>query len=121
VGGAVTGEIEVAEVDKPVVRQSFTLITEQHPLAGAMGTGSLGLFAVAYVESGLRTLRRGHRRPSVRVTAIPLGALFGLALWVFMSVLTTHELSPLYGPACGTAGSIAALCIVFATERSARY
>jgi serine/threonine-protein kinase len=122
VGGAVTGEVRWARPGQPDAVQEFTLITQQHPLASAMGTGSLllGLFAVAYVESTVRTLRRGYRRPSARYTALPLGALFGLAVWMFVSVMTQHELSLVYGLGCGLAGAVAASCFVLATERSSR-
>ncbi|MET0136622.1 MAG: serine/threonine protein kinase, partial [Kibdelosporangium sp.] len=61
---------------------------------------------------------RGHRRRSARYTALPLGALFGLAAWLFISVMTGHELSLLYGVGCGLAGALAASCFVVATERS---
>ena len=58
VGGAVT-----ATVTADGTSQTFTLVTQQHPLASALGAGSLilALFALAYLESGLRTIRNGHR------------------------------------------------------------
>jgi hypothetical protein len=122
IGGAVTGEVRFARPDSTQVVQEFTLRTSQHPLASAMGTGSLllGLFALAYVESTVRTLRRGYRRPSARYTALPLGALFGLAVWLFISVLTDHEVSAAYGLGCGLAGALAAFFLVLATERFVR-
>jgi serine/threonine-protein kinase len=121
VGGAVTGEVQWTRPDGSAVVQEFTLLTQQHPLASAMGTGSLllGLFALAYLESTLRTLRRGYRRPAARYTSSILGILFGFAAWVFISVMAVHEPSPLYGIACAAAGAIAAFCLVLATERSA--
>jgi serine/threonine-protein kinase len=122
VGGAVTGELRWQRPDKPEAVQKFTVVTDQHPLASAMGTGSLllGLFALAYVESTARTLRRGYRRPAARYTALPLGALFGLAAWMFISVMTGHELSLYFGIGSGIAGAVAASCALIATERASR-
>jgi hypothetical protein len=119
VGGAVTGEVRWTRPGEGEVVQEFTLLTQQHPLASAMGTGSLllGLFALAYLESTVRTLRRGYRRPAARYTSLPLGALFGLATWLFISVMTGHEVSLGYGLGCALAGAIAACCLVLATER----
>ncbi|SDM72712.1 serine/threonine-protein kinase [Allokutzneria albata] len=120
VGGAVTGEVRWERPGQQDAVQTFTVFTKQYPLASAMGAGSLvlGLFALAYVESTVRTLRRGYRRPSARYTALPLGALFGLALWTFVSVMTQHELALGYGLVCALAGAVAASCFVVATERS---
>src|SRR3569833_593405 len=58
VGGAVTATVRTGPDE-----QTFTLRTSQHPLASAKGAGSLllALFALAYLESGLRTIRNGHR------------------------------------------------------------
>ena len=122
VGGAVTGEVRWARPGQPDAVQEFTVFTQQYPLASAMGAGSLllGLFALAYVESTVRTLRRGYRRPSARYTALPLGALFGLAVWTFVSVMTQHEPVLGYGLGCALAGAVAASCFVVATERSSR-
>jgi predicted Ser/Thr protein kinase len=120
VGGAVTGELRWQRPDNAAAVQRFTVVADQHPLASAMGTGSLllGLFALAYVESTARTLRRGYRRPAARYTALPLGALFGLAVWTFISVMTTHELSLLVGIVSAIAGAVAASCTLIATERA---
>ncbi|WP_086818914.1 serine/threonine-protein kinase [Allokutzneria sp. NRRL B-24872] len=122
VGGAVTAEVRWARPGQPDAVRQFTLLTQQYPLASAMGAGSLllGLFALAYLESTMRTVRRGYRRPSARYTAIPLGALFGLAVWTFISVMSQHEPALPYGLACALAGALAAPCLVLATERSAR-
>lgn len=121
VGGTVTGELRWQRQDRPPAVQEFTLVSEQHPLASAMGTGSLllGLFALAYVESNARTVRRGYRRPAARYTALPLGALFGLAAWMFISVMAGHELSLFFGIGCVIAGAVAASAALIATERIA--
>ncbi|SDJ36253.1 serine/threonine protein kinase [Actinokineospora alba] len=118
VGGAATGEIKVG--DGPV--QRFTVVSEQHPMASVMGSGSLllGLFGLAYIESTMRTLRRGHRRPAAPFTALPLGALVGAAVWLLVSVLTTREPSLTYGIASAVVGALAASSLVLATAWSAR-
>ncbi|MFB9909060.1 serine/threonine-protein kinase [Allokutzneria oryzae] len=122
VGGAITGEVRVTRPGQADAVQEFTFLTQQHPLASAMGAGSLvlGLFSLAYVEAGLRTLRRGFRRPSARYTVLPLGAVFGVAVWTFISVMSQHEPSLVHGVVCALAGAVAATCSVLATERSSR-
>jgi hypothetical protein len=122
VGGAVTGEVRWARAGQPDTVQPFTLLTRQHPLASAMGTGSLllGLFALAYLESGLRTIRHGHRWRSGRFGSPVLGALFGAAVWLFVSVLSGHEPSVPFALGCALAGALAAVFTLLATERSAR-
>jgi predicted Ser/Thr protein kinase len=120
VGGAVTGELRWLRPDNSQAVQRFTVVSDQHPLANAMGTGSLllALFALAYLESNARTLRRGYRRPAARFTALPLGALLGLAVWTFISVMTVHELSLYVGIGSLVAGAVAASFAMIATERA---
>lgn len=118
VGGAATGEIKIG--DGPV--QRFTVVSEQHPMASVMGAGSLllGLFGLAYIESSMRTLRRGHRRPMAPFTVLPLGALVGAAVWLLASVLTTREPSLTYGVASAVVGALAASSLILATAWAAR-
>ncbi|UJW33877.1 serine/threonine protein kinase [Saccharothrix sp. AJ9571] len=114
VGGAVTGELTLSRPGDPVTVQRFTLVTEQHPLASALGAGSLllALFAAAYLESGLRTLRQGRRWRAAKVAGPVLGAVFGVTAWLFASVLLGHEPSPLFALGAAAAGGVAAACVV---------
>ncbi len=116
VGGAVT-----ADVRTDASTQTFTLLTSQHPLASAMGAGSLilALFALAYLESGLRTIRNGHRWRGAAVGGPVLGLLFGAAVWLCVSVLRVHEPSPGFGAGCAVAGALAAGLVVAAARRRA--
>jgi serine/threonine-protein kinase len=116
VGGAVT-----ATVRTEAATQTFTLLTSQHPLASAMGAGSLilALFALAYLESGLRTIRNGHRWRGAVVGAPVLGILFGAAVWLCVSVLRVHEPSPGFGAGCAVAGAVAAGLVLAAARRRA--
>jgi serine/threonine-protein kinase len=116
VGGAVTAEVRTG-----ASTHTFTLLTSQHPLASAMGAGSLilALFALAYLESGLRTLRNGHRWRGSAVGGPVLGLLFGAALWLCISVLRVHEPSPGFGAGCAVAGAVAAGLVVAAARRRA--
>jgi hypothetical protein len=116
VGGAVTATVRTGPVT-----QTFTLLTSQHPLASALGAGSLilALFALAYLESGLRTIRNGHRWRGAAVGGPVLGILFGAALWLCVSVLRVHEPSPGFGAGCAVAGAVAAGLVVAAARRRA--
>jgi hypothetical protein len=117
VGGAVTATVQTGPVT-----QTFTLRTSQHPLASAMGAGSLilALFALAYLESVLRTIRNGHRGRGALAAGPVLGVLFGAAVWLCVSVLRVHEPSPGFGAGCAVAGAVAAGCVVAAARRRAR-
>jgi serine/threonine-protein kinase len=114
VGGAVTATIQTG-----AVTQTFTLLTSQHPLASAMGAGSLilALFALAYLESVLRNIRNGHRGRGALIAGPVLGILFGAALWLCLSVLRVHEPSPGFGAGCAVAGAVAAGFVVVAARR----
>ncbi|WP_103338384.1 serine/threonine-protein kinase [Amycolatopsis sp. CA-126428] len=116
VGGAVTADVRTGSVT-----QTFTLLTSQHPLASAMGAGSLilALFALAYLESGLRTIRNGHRWRGAAVGGPVLGLLFGAAVWLCVTVLRVHEPSPGFGAGCAVAGAVAAGLVVAAARRRA--
>lgn len=118
VGGSATGTVAVGGGPE----QRFTARTPQHPMASAMGAGSLllALFALASVESLLRTLRRGHRRPSAPFAALPLGALFGFSAWLLLSTLTTREPTLPHALAAAAAGAVAASALALATAWSAR-
>ncbi|MFJ9780322.1 serine/threonine-protein kinase [Amycolatopsis sp. NPDC101161] len=116
VGGAVTATVQTG-----LVTQTFTLLTSQHPLASAMGAGSLilALFALAYLESGLRTIRNGHRWRGAAFGGPVLGLLFGAVAWLCISVLRVHEPSPGFGAGCAVAGAVAAGLVVAAARRRA--
>ena len=116
VGGAVTATVRTGPVT-----QTFTLLTSQHPLASAMGAGSLilALFALAYLESGLRTIRNGHRWRGASVGGPVLGLLFGAVAWLCVSVLRVHEPAPGFGAGCAVAGAVAAGLVVAAARRRA--
>jgi serine/threonine-protein kinase len=112
-GGAVTGRLA-----SEAGTQDFPAIPQQFPLASAMGAGSLlaCLFALAYLESTLRTVRRGRTGAGKYVTAVPLGALFGVGGWLLVAVLAAHEPARPYGIGCAAAGVLAAASTVWATS-----
>ncbi|SMD18146.1 serine/threonine-protein kinase [Kibdelosporangium aridum] len=121
VGGTITGELRwTPKGGGPEAVQTFTLKSEQHPLVSLMGTGSLllALFAAAYLESMSRTLRRGYRRPSAKYSAGVLGALIGLSIWTFTSVMLGHELNMVFGIMSVLLAGAGAVCLIIATERA---
>ncbi|GAA0641582.1 serine/threonine-protein kinase [Kutzneria viridogrisea] len=120
IGGTVTGQISVARLGEPTVTRAFTATAKQTPIASAMGGGAVlfGLFALAYVESLLHGVRRGRRSASTVVGAVPLGAVFGAAVWLVVTVLTQREPAELFGLGCAAAGVLAAVSLVIATQRA---
>ncbi|GAB3882849.1 hypothetical protein GCM10029964_041240 [Kibdelosporangium lantanae] len=121
IGGAVTGTVSWTSTDGKTEVQDFTVVTKQDSLASVMGTGSLllALFLLAYLESIMRTARRGYRRMSARYSSSFLGLLFGLAAWIFVSVMIVHELVLPIGLGCAFLGGVAAFFALLATERRA--
>ncbi|HVK20111.1 MAG TPA: serine/threonine-protein kinase [Actinokineospora sp.] len=117
VGGAVTGSVQVA--GGPI--QRFTVVSEQR-LASVMGAGSLllCLFGIAYLESIMRTLRRGFRKPMAPFSGALLGALTGGSVWLLISTLTAREPVATFGIACAVAGAVGAALLVLATAWSKR-
>lgn len=109
VGGVVT-----ATVTTDGVSRTFAMVTSNHPLSSALGAGSLilALFALAYLESELRTIRNGHRRRGALVTGPVLGLLFGAMGWLCVTELGVREPSTPYGVGCAIAGAVAAGFVV---------
>ncbi|WP_461125369.1 serine/threonine-protein kinase [Saccharothrix stipae] len=116
VGGAV-----VATVTADGKSTDYSLQPLTHPLISIMGAGGvvLLLFALAYLESILRSLRRHQAGPAAVIAAAPLGFGLGVAVWLLPSVLLRH--TPDLWPAlvCGGLGVAAAVCTAVATRRSA--
>jgi serine/threonine-protein kinase len=118
VGGAVRGRVELVAADGSVTAQEFDVHPQQAPYLTLMGTGSLLLllFVLAYLESLLRSLRRGRRRASGPVAAaflgIPLGAVAALAAAVF----TRQVLSEVTLAGCAVLG----VAVTLATALGAR-
>ena len=98
--------------------QEFPAVAQQFPLASAMGLGSLlaSVLPVLFLQSLLRTVRRGREQTGTFVGGAGLGALFGIGAWLLTSVLTGKEPSPLYGIGCAVAGAVAALAAMWATS-----
>ena len=119
VGGAVRGRVELVAADGSVTAQEFDVQPQQAPYLTLMGTGSvlLLLFVLAYLESLLRSLRRGRRRTSGPVAAavlgIPLGALAALTAAVF----TRHVLSEITVAGCAVLGVAVTLAAALGARR----
>ncbi|HEX7302396.1 serine/threonine-protein kinase [Lentzea sp.] len=111
VGGAVTASADGRE---------FLLVSNQTPWLSLMGTGSalLLLFALAYLESNLRALRRRQTGAAAVVAAVPLGLGLGLAVWLLVSVLLKHEPTVPTALTCGVLGAAAALSASLASRRA---
>ena len=100
-----------------VAQRSFVLRTAQKwyvTLPGALAI-ALVLFAVAYIESLLRALRRGRKQVSGVIGLAVLGAVVGLVavLWAWllaavMPTTATEIMCAILGTASGLAGGVAA-------------
>ncbi|MDX3663497.1 serine/threonine-protein kinase [Streptomyces sp. ID05-26A] len=112
VGGAVRAQVD----EQP----PFLLVSSQTPWLSLMGTGSvlLLLFAFAYLESNLRALRRRQTGVAAIIASVPLGLVLGLAVWLLVSVLLTHEPTMSIALTCGVLGAAAALSASLASKRA---
>lgn len=117
----IVGGAAVATVTADGQSTDYSLRPVTHPMISIMGAGSavLLLFALAYLESILRSLRRRRAGTAAVVASAPLGFALGVAVWLLPSVLLRH--TPDLWPAlvCGGLGVAAALCTAVATRRSA--
>ncbi|QQQ74450.1 serine/threonine protein kinase [Saccharothrix sp. 6-C] len=118
----IVGGAAVATVTADGRSTAYLLRPTTHPMVSIMGAGSavLLLFALAYLESVVRSLRRRQAGTGAVVVAGPLGFALGVAGWLLPSVLLRHP--PDLWPAlvCGGLGAAAAVCTAVATRRGAR-
>jgi serine/threonine-protein kinase len=116
----IVGGAAVATVTADGKSQEYSLQPDTHPLISIMGAGSvvLLLFALAYLESILRSLRRRQAGTGAVIVAAPLGFGLGVAVWLLPSVLLRY--TPDVWPAlvCGGLGVAAAVCTAVATRRA---
>jgi serine/threonine-protein kinase len=119
VGGAVRGRVELLAADGSVTAQEFDVRPQQAPYLTLMGTGSLllFLFVMAYLESLLRSLRRGRRRASGPVAAAVLGIPFGAMAALAVSVFTRQVLSQVTLAGCAALGVAATLAAALGARR----
>ncbi|XVS62474.1 serine/threonine-protein kinase [Actinosynnema sp. CA-299493] len=117
----IVGGAAVATVTADGRSTAYSLRPVTHPMISIMGAGSavLLLFALAYLESVVRSLRRRQAGTGAVVVAGPLGFVLGVAAWLLPSVLLRH--TPDLWPAlvCGGLGVVAAVCAAVAARRSA--
>ncbi|WP_446226141.1 protein kinase domain-containing protein [Nocardia sp. IBHARD005] len=117
VAGEVTGELVVTEPGVPPSTSSFPVNTAQPalPTAAAVGVGALILFALAYLESFLRSLRHRRRRVSggvgVPVSAGVLAVGMVGAAWILFGsapTIATVVTAAVFGMLAGVAAAIGA-------------
>ncbi|ONI90261.1 hypothetical protein ALI22I_13160 [Saccharothrix sp. ALI-22-I] len=117
----IIGGAAVATVTTNGQSQDYSLRPLTHPMISIMGAGSavLLLFALAYLESILRSLRRRQSSTAAVIAAAPLGFALGAAVWLLPSVLLRHPPDPWPALLCGALGVTAAVCTAVASRRSA--
>lgn len=118
VAGRTTGELTISDGEKRIASYRFGLRSTQSAWTTALAGGVLfiALFAVAYVESFSRTLRRGRREMSARV-GLPIAAAFlAVAMVGVVWIAAGREPTPatlavcvLLGVGAGVSLSIAAM------------
>ncbi|ROP41499.1 serine/threonine-protein kinase [Saccharothrix texasensis] len=118
----IVGGAAVATVTADGRSTAHLLRPTTHPMISIMGAGSavLLLFALAYLESVVRSLRRRQAGTGAVVVAGPLGFALGVAGWLLPSVLLRHPPDLWLALVCGGLGAAAAVCTAVATRRGAR-
>ena len=116
-GGRLVGEVELLRAGTVVGHEQFGVTTKQFGLLTAAGAATilLLLFALAYAESFLRSLRKGRRTTSAIVGMAIMGVLVGVAVvslvWVLgvrSPTIATVVVCAVLGAATGVAAAIAA-------------
>ena len=120
VAGNMTGELRVFGGETPIATYRFGIHTTQPAAttAFAVATVVLALFAAVYVESYIRTLRRGRSRFSGRfglpLSAAALAVAVVGAVWVLLGrepTVATLVGSAAVAAGAGVAATIGAMCI----------
>ncbi|WP_306749164.1 hypothetical protein [Saccharothrix yanglingensis] len=111
----------VAAVTAGGETREYSLQPTTHPPVSLMGAGGvlLLLFTLAYLESGLRALRRRRAGTAAVVPAAPSGFGAGVAVWLLASVLLRHTPDLWQAVVRGGVGVVAAVCTAVATRRAA--
>ncbi|MCZ4588211.1 protein kinase [Rhodococcus opacus] len=117
VAGTLTGTLTLLQAGQVLETWTFPVRTTQPATttAAAVGLAALALFAVAYLESFLRSLRRGRGRITgilgAAVTAGVLGAVIVGALWILTArppTTTTVVVCAAVAAGAGVAAAIGA-------------
>ncbi|ABG94991.1 possible protein kinase [Rhodococcus jostii RHA1] len=115
VAGTLTGTLTLLQAGQVIDTWTFPVRTTQPATttAAAVGLAALTLFAVAYLESFLRSLRRGRSRitgiTGATVTAGVLGAAVVGALWILTARLPTTTTVVACAAVAAAAGAAAAV------------
>ncbi|MFD4369724.1 serine/threonine-protein kinase [Rhodococcus sp. NPDC058521] len=117
VAGALTGELSLTGPAGSPSTSSFPVETVQPAIttAAAVGVAALILFAAAYLESFLRSLRRGHRRISAGIGVSVFGGVLAIgvvgATWILVGREPTYValvISVAFGVLAGAASAVGA-------------
>ncbi|TQF73641.1 protein kinase [Rhodococcus spelaei] len=113
--GRMSGELTLLHAGAPVANSQFAVRTTQSASTTAVGVGFVVvlLFAAAYIESFVRSLRRGRRRYSASAGTIAGAALLGVVLvgaaWVLAGRVPTIPTLIMCMLLAGGAGASAAI------------
>lgn len=117
VAGALTGELSLTSPGAEPSSSTFPVQTVQPAIttAAAVGVAALILFAAAYLESFLRSLRRGHRRASAGIGVPAFGGVLAIGLvgaaWILVGREPTFlalAIAVILGVLAGAAGAVGA-------------
>ena len=118
VAGRMTGELRISDGSDTTASFRFGMRSTQSAATTALagGVAFLALFAVAYIESYTRTLRRGRNQISARVglpiAAAALAVAMVGAVWIVVGrepTVATLVGCAVIGAAAGVSGTIAAV------------
>ena len=120
--GTVTAELRLVPDRGPELRQQFPARGKQSAFLTIPGvlTIALLLFLIAYMESLLRSLRRGKRQWSSLVGMALLGALLGATMVPLTWLLGSPEPTITTGVICAVCGGGAGVAAALAAQRIAR-
>jgi serine/threonine-protein kinase len=122
-GGRLKGHLSLLAGDSPIAARSFPVKAARSALLTLPGAVSLAaiLFAAAYAESLLRTLRKGRRQRLGQAGLVALGVLMGPALAIFASFAAGREPSVIIALLAAALGAAAGLAATKAATEIGRF
>ena len=122
IAGPMTAQLSVLQAGNVVATYRLVLHAKQSPITTALAlvTAVVGLFGFAYVESYLRTLRRGADRPTAVVGLAASSAVLAVAVVAAAWVLLGHQPTVATLVSCSVLAAAAGLAAAMGATRAAQ-